>query len=110
MKFANLRRSFFGVKKNYARLQKSSKSTLREYYEEVVYFLHQPSSINLRLAFCFGMVHWLSTLVLSYQQYYAQVYKRKRMRIMELQNKHMPPMGRKEFELVNKGARDNILR
>jgi hypothetical protein len=57
---------------------------LREVYEEIVYFMHQPSSINLRLFIITGMIYGLGVALLSYQKYYAEVFKRKRMRMIEL--------------------------
>ena len=57
---------------------------MREIYEEIVYFMHQPSSINLRLLIVTGMIYGLGVSLLSYQRYYAEVFKRKRMRLLEL--------------------------
>jgi hypothetical protein len=46
--------------------------------------MHQPSSINLRLFIITGMIYGLGVALLSYQKYYAEVFKRKRMRMIEL--------------------------
>ena len=94
-------------RKRYASLQKSSKGVLREFYEEAIYYLHQPSSINFRLVFCSGLIYWLSVMILNYQYYYASTYKRKKMRLLELRNQNLPPMSREEHDLLNKSARDN---
>lgn len=83
---------------------------MREIYEEIVYFMHQPSSINLRLLIVTGMIYGLGVSLLSYQRYYAEVFKRKRMRLLELQNANMPPMTREESDLLNKVARANYQR
>lgn len=83
---------------------------MREVYEEIVYFMHQPSSINLRLLIVTGMIYGFGVVLLGYQRYYAEVFKRKRMRIIELQNANLPSMTREESDLLNKVARANYQR
>jgi hypothetical protein len=65
-----------------------------------VYYLHQPSSLNFRLVACSALLYWFSVQVLSYQQYYASVYRRKKMRLLELRNANCPQMTREEFDLL----------
>jgi hypothetical protein len=49
-------------------------------------------------------------VLINHQKYYAEVFKRKRIRNIELQNSNMPPMTREENELLNKSARINYQR
>ena len=97
-------------RKNYVKLQSSTKGTMREVYEEVVYFMHQPSSINLRFLIVTGIMYGFVLVLVNHQKYYAEVFKRKRIRNIELQNSNMPPMTREENELLNKSARINYQR
>jgi hypothetical protein len=53
----------FRFRKHYAKLQSSSKGVLREFYEETIYFLHQPSSLTLRFVFVMGLMYYLSVLI-----------------------------------------------
>lgn len=71
-------------RKNYVKLQSNTKGTIREVYEEVVYFMHQPSSMNLRLFIVTGMMYGFALVLINYQKYYAEIFKRKRIRIIEL--------------------------
>ena len=58
-------------RKNYVKLQSSTKGTMREIYEEVVYFMHQPSSLNLRFLIVAGMTYAFALVLINHQKYYA---------------------------------------
>lgn len=85
-------------RKQYAKLQQSSKGILREFYEEAIYFLHQPGSLNFRFFVLFGSTYLFAGQILNYQMYFSTVYKRKRMRLLELYNNNLPPQSREEHE------------
>lgn len=76
-------------KMRYAKLQSSSKGVIQEFYDEAIYFLHQPSSINFRLFACYGLVYGLSVMILNYQNYFGATYKRKKMRLLELRSQNL---------------------
>lgn len=49
-----------------------------------------------------GVLYVLATLTMHQQLRYAETYKRKRMRMLELYQEANPPMEREESELANK--------
>lgn len=100
----------FRFRKQYAKLQQSSKGVIREFYEEAVYFLHQPSSINLRLAFTMGLMYYLAVLIADNQKYVATVYKRKRMRLIDINNDNMPLHNEEEHKLLVTNMKANQFR
>lgn len=91
-------RRFF--KTSYKKAQSQTSGVLREFYEEAVWFLHQPSSLHFRLVACMALLYWFSVQVLAYQEYYASVYRRKKMRLLELRNSNCHQMTREEYDLL----------
>ena len=100
----------FRFRKQYAKLQQSSKGVIREFYEEAVYFLHQPSSFNLRLVFTMGLMYYLAVLVADNQRYVATVYKRKRMRLIDINNDNLPLHSEEEHKLLVSNMKANQYR
>ena len=74
------------LQKQYAKIQQSSSTVLRELYEETIYYMHQPQSLFLRftLVTCLGL--WFSSLAMDYQKYFGATYRRKKSRLLELKN------------------------
>ena len=97
-------------KKSYAKLQQSSKGVLREFYEEAIYYLHQPSSTMFRFFICSAIVYWFAIQHLAYQRYFAATYKRKKVRLLELRAQHLPQIEREEHDILTEGFRNNFLR
>ena len=86
--------------KKYSLLQKNSKGVMTEAYQELVYFMHQPNSVNLRFFFISCMLFAFCHVLLDYQRYYARTYKRKYLRILEMRSMNMHPMTDEEHELI----------
>lgn len=105
-----LKRLLANRSKNYAKLQQSSKSVMREFYEEFVYFMHQPNSVYFRLTICACVTYVLCAMMLNYQRYYARVYKRKMMRLFEMRNDNMVTMSDEEHDVLQEYARGNMMR
>jgi hypothetical protein len=98
------------IRKSYQNIQKKSSVVLREFYEETIYFLHQPSSIFFRYAVCTCMMYYLAVVLSNYQRYYSDTYKRKRMRLLEIEDASIPQMSREEHRLLNESAKYNYNR
>ena len=86
-------------RKSYSKLQSNTQSTLREFYEEAIYFLHQPNSIYIRFIAISAVIYWFSVTMYNYQMYLGSVYKRKKIRLMELNNQEKPLPSREEEEI-----------
>lgn len=73
----------------------------------MVYFLHQPNSKNLKWALCFMMTGIYAKLFQWYVNYVIEVYKRKRVRILQIRHeaslKEQPD--REEWALLQEYAR-----
>jgi hypothetical protein len=61
------------------------------YYKEFIYYMHTPASKNLKFGIFVLWVYGISVVCLGNQQKMAEVYKRKRMRSMDIQRSNMPP-------------------
>ena len=56
------------------------------------------------------MAYYLAVILSNYQRYFAETYKRKRMRLLEIEDASIPPMTREEHDLLNQQAKYNYLR
>ena len=74
------------------------KSVVSSYYKEAFYYLQQPRSMQVRLLFLLGLSYVLFIIHSNNLTQYSSAYKRKRMRIIEIQNANLPPVSREEWE------------
>jgi hypothetical protein len=56
------------------------------------------------------MAYYLAVVLSNYQRYYSETYKRKRMRLLEIEDASIPPISREEHDLMNESAKYNYNR
>jgi len=75
------------------------KTVVNSYYKEAFYYLQQPRSMQVRLIFLLGLSYVFYIIHSNNLTQYSTAYKRKRMRMIEIQNANLPPISREEWDL-----------
>eukprot|EP00347_Sterkiella_histriomuscorum_P009347 403341562 len=92
------------LQRTYVNLQKSLYKTFREFYEEGIYYLHQPQSVGIKYLVCVGLGYVCYQLMHDYQVYYTNTFKRKEIRLHQMLQTDQPMMSREGQEIINKFA------
>ena len=71
---------------------------MRNYYREVVYYLHQPQSMGVKYFFLAIYTYCFIHCILIYQNEFMNTFLRKRARIKQIEYGSAEPISREEHE------------
>jgi hypothetical protein len=80
------------------------KASVNSYYREAIYYMYQPRSVNAKLGIIFCMSYLFYCIGTYHNRKFSEAYKRKRLRMLEIQNSNMPSESREEWEITQECA------